>query len=67
LKPARPSAGQYRRAHFRDHVIAAPLKRGDAAPFSVSPLYFRDHVIAAPLKLEIPDDVEWTIEISAIM
>ncbi len=35
---------------FRDHMIAAPLKRPLRLTVSTIPLTFRDHMIAAPLK-----------------
>ena len=36
--------------NFRDHLIAASLKRGVVVFWSVRSTYFRDHLIAASLK-----------------
>jgi hypothetical protein len=35
--------------HFRDHIIAAPLKKSAGWPEKIVLQYFRDHMIAAPL------------------
>ena len=40
-------------AKFRDHMIAAPLKRIFARVAGVGRMEFRDHMIAAPLKQEM--------------
>ena len=47
-----PSADDLAALAFRDHVVAAPLKRRWNATPTPSDTTFRDHVVAAPLKLQ---------------
>src|SRR5579875_3856333 len=39
--------------YFRDHLIAAPLKRAWKKGYISQDQHFRDHLIAAPLKLGV--------------
>src|SRR5579884_428759 len=54
IEAAQDATCLYLEPHFRDHLIAAPLKHRTSRPRRAVSPNFRDHLIAAPLKPRFP-------------